>query len=163
MSGINHNSLVFALPNDEDPEGKVVMCQMPIAMIMNWMFVVHPHVEKYRSAQDYYMTLAINSGINLDDSSAIIDFSNDAGMNSDVQILMMEVIADLRETMGDEDFLELYQMETTEEDDKFLSGQPWVGLNPDGTSHNAKLVDNVPKYENKSEAIAESDSIEQHD
>ena len=155
MSNIDLNSLVFALPNDEDPTAKVIMCQMPMDMIMNWMAVVSPHSEKYLKVQKYYIALAINSGIPEDDIDKIYDHANTLGMKNDIQILMMEVIGDLRETMGDEDFMDLYQMETTEEDDAFLSSQNWVGLNPDGTSQNAKLVNDVPEWD--------ADSVEQND
>lgn len=163
MSNIDQDSLVFALPNAEDPEAKVIMCQMPLGMIINWMLVVHPHAEKYRSVQRYYIVKSIDAGVDQENVSAVLDYSNSAGMRDNVQTLMMEVITDLRETMGDEDFLELYQMETTEEDDAFLSGQNWVGLNPDGTSHNARLVDEVPTYDVEEPTTSESDSIEQHD
>jgi len=163
MSNIDQESLVFALPNPDDPEAKVIMCQMSAAMIMNWMFVVHPHVAKYRKVQSYYYEEAVRQGVDSDDINAIYDFANTLGMKNDVQILMMEVIADLRETMGDEDFLELYKMETTDEDDAFLSSQPWVGLNNDGTSHNARLVDEVPQYEDEGSITDESDSAEQLD
>lgn len=147
MSNIDQESLVFALPNPNDPTAKVIMCQMPARMIMNWMFVVHPHVARYREVQNYYFEAAIRQGVDSEDLDAIYNLSNELGMKSDVQILMMEVITDLRETMGDEDFLDLWQMETTEEDDAYLASQDWVGLNDDGTSHNAKLVDEVPKFE----------------
>jgi len=155
MSNIDLNSLVFALPNDEDPTAKVIMCQMPVDMIMNWMAVVSPHSEKYLNVQRHYIALAVRAGIPVDDIDKIYDHANTLGMKNDIQILMMEVIGDLRETMGDEDFLDLYQMETTEEDDAFLSSQNWVGLNPDGTSQNAKLVNDVPEWD--------ADPVEQND
>lgn len=163
MSNIAQDSLVFALPNKDDVGSKVIMCQMPVNMIMNWMFVVHPHAARYRQVQDYYFTEAVRRGVDGDDNEAIYEFSSNNGMKDDVQILMMEVIDDLRKTMGDEDFLELFQLETTEEDDAFLSSQNWVGLNPDGTSHNAKLVDEVPHYDEETTIVDESDSVEQHD
>jgi hypothetical protein len=163
MSNIDQESLVFALPNPDNPDAKVIMCQMSAAMIMNWMFVVHPHVEKYRKVQNYYFEAAIRKGVDTEDLDAIYNLSNELGMKDDVQILMMEVIADLRKTMGDEDFLELYQMETTEEDDAFLASQAWVGLNDDGTSHNAKLVDEVPHYDGNDPITDVSDSAEQLD
>lgn len=163
MSNIDQNSLVFALPNEKDPDAKVTMCQMPMDMIMNWMFVVHPHVAKYRAAQKYYITLSRAAGVDQEDVDAILNYSHDNGMRDNVQTLMMEVINDLRETMGDEDFLDLYQMETTDEDDAFLSSQNWVGLNPDGTSHIARLVDEVPEYNVEEPTASESDTTEQHD
>lgn len=162
MSNIDQESLVFALPNPDDPNAKVIMCQMSAAMIMNWMFVVHPHVAKYRKVQSHYFEEALRHGIDSENIDEIYNFANKLGMKEDVQILMMEVIADLRDTMGDEDFLDLYLMETTEEDDAFLAGQPWVGLNDDGTSHNARLVDEVPHYDDYS-ITDESDSVEQLD
>ena len=147
MSNIDQESLVFALPNPNDPTAKVIMCQMPARMIMNWMFVVHPHVERYNRVQSHYYEAALRQGVDSENLDEIYEFANKLGMKDDVQILMMEVITDLRETMGDEDFLDLWRMETTEEDDAYLASQDWVGLNDDGTSHNAKLVDEVPKFE----------------
>jgi len=120
---------------------------MPARMIMNWMFVVHPHVERYNRVQSHYYEAALRQGVDSENLDEIYEFANKLGMKDDVQILMMEVITDLRETMGDEDFLDLWRMETTEEDDAFLASQPWVSLNDDGTSHNARLVDEVPKFE----------------
>jgi len=120
---------------------------MPARMIMNWMFVVHPHVERYNRVQSHYYEAALRQGVDSENLDEIYEFANKLGMKDDVQILMMEVITDLRETMGDEDFLDLWRMETTEEDDAYLASQDWVGLNDDGTSHNAKLVDEVPKFE----------------
>jgi len=114
---------------------------------MNWMFVVHPHVERYNRVQSHYYEAALRQGVDSENLDEIYEFANKLGMKDDVQILMMEVITDLRETMGDEDFLDLWRMETTEEDDAYLASQDWVGLNDDGTSHNAKLVDEVPKFE----------------
>ncbi len=147
MSNIKQNSLVFALPNDPNEEGKMIMCQMPIDMIMNWMFTVSPHREQYRRVQNHYISLSEENGINPEDSEAIIDFSNDSGMRGDIQILMMNVIIDLHKVMGTEDFLELYKLEADNEDNDFLSAQTWVGDNGDGTTLKAKLVNDIPEYD----------------
>jgi len=144
MSNIDNDSLVFALPVDN---GKMIKCQMGVSMIMNWMFVVYPHVDNYRRMQSHYINLASQHGVPDDDFEGILDYSNSIGMKDDMQVLIMKVITDLRETMGDEDFLDLWQLETTEDDEKYLSEQNWVGLNKDGTTHNAKMKGDVPIYE----------------
>ncbi len=55
------------------------------------------------------------------------------------------MITGLHETMGNDDFLELYTMEVDEEDKAFLSNQAWVGLGEDGKTHQASMVTENPE------------------
>lgn len=155
MSNIDPNSLVFALPGTSDTDEEIIMCQMPIAMIMNWMFVVSPHSTEYRRVQKHYIALSVANGINQDDSEAILDYSNDIGMRGEIQVIMMNVIIDLHKLLGTKDFLELYKLEIDEEDDGYLSGKGWVGKHKDGTTLRAKIINGIPEYE--------SDQSEQND
>lgn len=144
MSNIDAESLVFAMPENDSPDSRMITCQMPVDMIMNWMQVVYPHVDKYRRVQGHYANIAAKCNIDPEDYDAIIDYVNSQGMKDDLQALMMEVIVDLSETMGTKDFFELYTMKVTAEDEAYLATQNWVGLDPNGDTFKASMdVDSV--------------------
>ncbi len=146
MSNIDQESLIFAIPDDNDPTGEMITCQIPMDNIMKWMTSVYPHIEKYRAIQNHYTTMAIRSGID-NSSHEIVEYSYANGMKKDLQSLMMAVIMDLKDTLGTDDFLDLWKLEPDSDDDEYLDSQNWVGMNNDGSTFTTRIeTDNHTKH-----------------
>ena len=126
------SNLIFAIreKDDDDDDSKYITCKVPHAMINKWIKCTPALNEEMERYIDRLVKAVTLENVQDMDDEALDVFSVKHGLNKELQGIMMKSAMDLKETLGDEDFFDLYA--TGEDLSDYYEGKRWTSLNKDG-------------------------------
>ena len=125
------SNLVFAIrETDDDDDSKYITCKVPHAMIKKWIDCTPALNEEMETYIDRLIKAIAHEDVQEMDDEALDNFSVKHGFNKELQGIMMKAAMDLKKTLGDGDFFDLYA--TGEDLSDYYEGKRWTSLNEDG-------------------------------
>jgi len=132
---ISDDMMIMAFLRDEtNEESGYIPCAIKHDMLYNWMTTMSELAEKYKALTQKH-TRSLERFVEESEGNFTMDqfqtYTENTGLDREIQTLLMETAINLRHTLGDEDFFDLYAIKD-EENIKSFNQKEWRAIDSNG-------------------------------